>query len=63
MGPGIQRRDVNAVAVHADLDAVVDDGPERRADVTVGSVRRDPSVRGHLHAAPERLQRDRADRR
>ena len=28
---GIQRRDVHAVAVDADLDAVIDDGAERRA--------------------------------
>ena len=43
--PRIERRDVDAVAVDAGLDAVIDDRPERRADDDLRVGRRDPAER------------------
>ena len=61
--PRIERRDVDAVAVDADLNAVVDDRAERRADDDLRIGRGDPAERRHLHAAAERLEARRAGRR
>jgi hypothetical protein len=47
---------VDAVAVDAGLDAVVDDRAERRPDARVARTRRHPAVGGHLHGRADFLE-------
>ena len=52
MRPGIERSDVDAIAVHAHLNAMIDDRAEWRAH-NGRAVRRHPSKRRHLNAAAQ----------
>src|SRR5262249_34676844 len=53
--PRIERRDMDAVAVNADLNAMIDDCSERRT-YYLRIARRDPAECGHLHSAAESLK-------
>ena len=54
--PGIQWRNVHAIAVHAHLNAVVQDGSKRRTGNHLGVRRRHPTEGAHFHPAAQRLQ-------